>query len=112
MTNWMIDEKDPARFEIVERAKKLGITGSPEKAAHALGEITLADGKTVRAHVVHAVDPIITDGKEIVMINRRHPPYVGKPALPGGFIDPTKGGGVESAVQAAGREAAEETGSD
>lgn len=112
MTKWMIDEKDPARLEIVERALKLGITGSPDKAAHALGKITLASGKIVHAHVVHAVDPIITDGEQIVMINRRNDPGMGKPALPGGLIDPAKGGGVESAVQAAGREAAEETGSD
>lgn len=112
MPSWMINNDDPARLEIVERAKKLGITGSPNKAAHALGKITLADGKVVNAHVVHAVDPIITDGTELVMINRKNDPGMGKPALPGGFIDPTKGGGVESAVQAAAREAAEEAGVD
>lgn len=112
MTSWMIDNADPARLEIVERAKQLGITGSPDKAAHPLGPIVLADGRTVNAHVVHAVDPIITDGDEIVMINRKNDPGMGKPALPGGLIDPTKGGGVESAVQAAAREAAEEAGID
>jgi ADP-ribose pyrophosphatase YjhB (NUDIX family) len=58
------------------------------------------------------VDPIITDGEYIVMIDRKHDPGMGKPALPGGFIDPTRGGGVESAVQAATREAAEEAGID
>ena len=110
--NWMIDNADPARLEIVERAKTLGITGTPDKAAHALGDITLADGRVVKAHVVHAVDPIITDGDEIVMINRVNPPGKGQPALPGGLIDPTKGGGVESAVQAAAREASEEAGAD
>lgn len=110
--SWMIDNNDPARLEIVERAKKLGITGSPDQAAHAVGTITLADGRVVNAHVVHAVDPVITDGNELVMINRKNDPGMGKPALPGGLIDPTKGGGVESAVQAAAREAAEEAGID
>jgi NUDIX domain len=112
MASWMIDEHDPARMEIARRGKALGITGTPDKASHPLGAITLADGNTVNAHVVHAVDPIITDGEFIVMINRKHDPGRGKPALPGGFIDPTQGGGVESAVQAATREAAEEAGID
>jgi NUDIX domain len=112
MASWMIDDNDPARLEIARRAKALGITGTPDRASHPLGEITLANGRTVNAHVVHAVDPIITDGEYIVMINRKHDPGKGKPALPGGFIDPTRGGGVESAVQAATREAAEEAGID
>ncbi|MDB5490381.1 MAG: hypothetical protein JWO78_230 [Micavibrio sp.] len=112
MTSWMIDEQDPARIEIAERASQLGITGTPDRAAHCLGNIRLASGKVVQAHVVHAVDPIITDGTDIVMINRRHDPGIGKPALPGGLIDPARGGGVESAVQAAVREAAEEAGID
>jgi 8-oxo-dGTP pyrophosphatase MutT (NUDIX family) len=111
MTSWMIDPKDPARTEIVERAKKLGITGNPDRPAHCLGAILLSYGMTVQAHVVHAVDPIITDGKYVVMINRKNEPGKGKPALPGGFIDPAKGG-VESAVQAAAREAMEEVGVD
>ncbi len=112
MASWMIDEHDPARLEIARRAQAIGITGTPVKASHRLGEITLADGSTVNAHVVHAVDPIITDGDFIVMIDRKHDPGRGKPALPGGFIDPTEGGGVESAIQAAAREAAEEAGID
>ena len=110
MSGWMIDNSDLARWEIAGRAQKLGITGTPDQAAHSLGKITLADGRSVNAYVVHAVDPIITDGYEVVMINRKNPPGVGKPALPGGFIDPAKGGGVESAIQAAAREAAEEVG--
>lgn len=108
MAGWMIDKDDPARLEIVKRAQALGITGSPDQASHALGQITLADGKKVTAHVVHAVDPIITDGEEVVMINRSNEPGKGKPALPGGFMDPVKGGGVESPVRAATREAMEE----
>lgn len=106
---WMIDDQDPARAEIAVRAKNLGITGSPDKAAHALGSITLANGQTVNAFVVHAVDAIITDGTSIVMINRDHEPGKGKPALPGGLIDPTQGG-VETAFAAAAREAEEEAG--
>jgi 8-oxo-dGTP pyrophosphatase MutT (NUDIX family) len=112
MPGWMIDDNDPARCEIVRRAQELGIAGTPDKAAHSLGAITLADGRTVNAYVVHAVDPIITDGNQVVMINRKNAPGMGKPALPGGFIDPTQGGGVESAIQAAAREAAEEVGID
>ena len=83
MSGWMIDNSDLARWEIAGRAQKLGITGTPDQAAHSLGKITLADGRSVNAYVVHAVDPIITDGYEVVMINRKNPPGVGKPALPG-----------------------------
>ena len=97
--SWMIDDHDPARLEIVERAKALGIAGTPDRAAHALGPITLADGKTVQAHVVHAVDALITDGRLVVVIDRLHPPFQGLPALPGGLIDPAPGGGAESAEQ-------------
>lgn len=110
--SWMIDKDDPARLDIAARAQGLGITATPDKAAHALGPITLADGRTVQAHVVHAVDPIITDGTDVVLINRKNDPGRGKPALPGGFIDPAQGGGIESAVQAAAREAMEEVGID
>ncbi|MCD8563055.1 MAG: NUDIX domain-containing protein [Alphaproteobacteria bacterium] len=107
---WMIDPQDKARFEIVNRAKALRITGDPDKAAHALGLVVLADGRTVNAHVVHAVDAIITDGETVAMINRLHDPGRGKPALPGGLIDPLPGGGVETSLQAAIREAQEEVG--
>lgn len=106
----MIDKDSPTAKEIVQRALRLGITGTPDKASHFLGDITLADGRTVRAHVIHAVDPIITDGDAVVLINRTNEPRKGLPALPGGFIDPTKGGGIESAIQAAAREALEEVG--
>ncbi len=111
MTSWLIENSDPARLEVSRRARALGITGNPDKAAHPLGAITLASGKVVQAHVVHAVDPVITDGTYVVMINRRNDPGKGKPALPGGFIDPASGG-VESGIQAAAREAMEEVGVD
>jgi ADP-ribose pyrophosphatase YjhB (NUDIX family) len=113
MAGWMLDKNDPARQEIAKRAVQLAedrnMYGDPDSGAHALGKVTLADGKIVNAHVVHAVDPVITDGNEIVMINRTREPGKGKPALPGGFIDPSKGG-TETAVQAAAREAMEEAG--
>jgi hypothetical protein len=106
--NWMLTTSEAE--VVARRARALGITGTPDKAAHNLGLIVLGDGSTVRAHVVHAVDPIITDGRSVVMIDRVNPPGQGLPALPGGFIDPTRGGGVESAVRAAAREAMEEVG--
>src|ERR1700678_2199297 len=104
--NWTATAEE--RDVIAKRALALG-TGTPDKAAHSLGPITLGNGVTVTAHVVHAVDPVITDGKEVVLINRKNPPRQGLPALPGGFIDPVEGGS-ESAVQAAAREALEEVG--
>jgi 8-oxo-dGTP pyrophosphatase MutT (NUDIX family) len=109
-TSWILDKNDPAREEIVRRARSLRIDGNPDQAAHNLGKIILGDGREVTAHVVHAVDPVITDGVNVVMIDRKNDPGKGKPALPGGFIDPRKGGGVESGVDAAAREALEEVG--
>ena len=110
MSDWMLDAHDPARFEIAARAVKLGIAANPDKASHPLGQVVLADGRTVNAHVIHAVDAIIEDGTHIVMINRKQEPGKGKPALPGGFIDPLPDGTVETAIQAAAREAMEEAG--
>jgi ADP-ribose pyrophosphatase YjhB (NUDIX family) len=109
---WMIDKNDPACLEIVARAEKLGITGDPDKAAHFLGTVTLADGSVVRAHVVHAADAFIYDGKYAVMIDRKNEPGKGLPAMPGGLIDPLEGGGVETTLVAARREAKEEAGAD
>ena len=39
---------------------------------------------------MHAVDPVLMNerGDSVVLINRMFPPGAGKPALPGGFIDP------------------------
>lgn len=115
MAGWMINDDDPARLEIADRASKLKITGNPDSAAHALGQITLADGNVVDAHVLHAVDVVATNAKyvaaadaQVVVINRLHDPGKGKPALPGGMLDPTKNG-VETPVEAAIREAWEET---
>ena len=40
---WMINDDDPARLEIAERARKLKITGNPDSAAHALGPAATGD---------------------------------------------------------------------
>jgi len=110
---WMIDANDPARLEIAERAKKLHVDSSPDKASHELGTITLSNGQKVNAWTVHSVDPVIisADGQYVVTIKRRNDPGKGKPALPGGLIDPKAGGpkgSVETAIEAAVREAGEE----
>jgi ADP-ribose pyrophosphatase YjhB (NUDIX family) len=107
-SGWMIDENDPACQILVARAEGLHVASSPNKAAHSLGAVTLANGKVVKAWLVHSVDPVITDGEYVVMIDRLNPPGQGLPALPGGLIDPKEGGGVETAVEAAVREAGEE----
>lgn len=110
--DWMVT--GPEREAVAQRALALAsakhIKGTPRKAAHNLGPIMLGNGCTVCAHVVHAVDAVITDGVNVVMINRLKPPGQGLPALPGGFIDPRKGGGAENSIQAAVREAFEEAG--
>lgn len=105
----MLSETDPACKEIIKQAKALNIMGDPANAVDHLGKVTLADGAVTGAHVVHAVDAVITDGTEVVMINRSNEPGKGQPALPGGFIDPTRNG-AESAKKAATREAFEEAG--
>lgn len=89
--NWMVTGDE--RKEVVARALTLGITGTPDKPSHNLGKILLGNGQEVTAHVVHAVDPVITDGEDVVLINRKNPPGQGLPALPGGFMD-AKGGGA------------------
>lgn len=101
---------DAERAEIVRRAENLGITGTPDRASHALGPLTRADGTMLQTHVVHAVDAVITDGTSVVVINRKNPPGQGLPALPGGFLDPQANGGAENALAAAAREALEEAG--
>lgn len=108
--NWMLHAQDPARYEIAKRADALGIVGDPDKAVHDLGKITLADGQSTNAYVVHAIDSVITDRKSVVMIDRLHAPGQGLPALPSGLIDPLEGGGVETGIETGIREAFEEVG--
>ncbi len=111
----MLDATSPLRAQIVELAMKashkmLDSDGAPNKASHLLCGVVLSSGKKVNMHVVHAVDAVITDGENIVMINRKFDPAKGKPALPGGFLDPNSKGEVETLSSGAAREAAEEAG--
>lgn len=113
--NWTLDADDPARNMLVDavlanKSQMVDKEGVPTKASHTLGEVRLKNGKTVKMHVVHAVDPVITDGESVVVINRRFDPGIGKPTLPGGFLDPKEDGTVESLSTGAAREAAEEAG--
>lgn len=101
---------DAERAEVVRRAMALGIVGTPDVCMHPLGMLTRADGSELAAHVVHAVDIVVTDGTHLVTITRKHPPGVGLPALPGGILDPKADGTAETAVEAAIREAREEVG--
>jgi ADP-ribose pyrophosphatase YjhB (NUDIX family) len=112
MAGWMIPNDDPARIAIAKRALEIEIKGDPDKAAHELGQFRLVNGQDVNGFVVHAADAIIEDGRQIVMINRKNEPGMGKLCLPGGFLDSIPGFGVESTVQAAAREAKEEVGID
>lgn len=108
--SWMLDANDPVALDIARRAGELGITGDPDNPSHYLGKTRMPDGTRALAFVVHAVDPVITDGKSVVMIDRAQDPGKGLPALPGGFLDPKEGGGVETAIEAGIREAFEEAG--
>lgn len=106
MTMWVLTAED--RAEIAARSVALGFAGTPDAASHALGTI-VRGGECLAVHTVHAVDAVITDGRFVVLINRKNPPSQGMPALPGGFLDPVAGG-TETAIQGAAREAMEEAG--
>jgi 8-oxo-dGTP pyrophosphatase MutT (NUDIX family) len=105
-----MDLTDGERAEIVRRAIALNIPDVPERALHALGRLRRADGSKIAAYVVHAMDAIITDGTWLVVIDRKNPPGQGKPAFPGGFLDPQSNGRAEDPVHAAIRETMEEAG--
>ncbi len=130
--DWMIKEDDPVLAEIAKRIEHLeiGINAQapvdpknppdpkhptdPTCTSHCLGHYVWEDKngikKSVQLHVIHAVDVIITDGKKVVVIERKQPPAMGKPCFPGGMLDPLDPArnGVETAEQAAIREAMEE----
>lgn len=102
--------------EIVRRALAGNLSaGQPVHAVDDLGMILMPDGRQVSIYLRHAVDAILIDDRDtIVLITRRHNPGAGREALPGGFLDPVRdhGGsiGVEEAREAALREAMEEVG--
>ncbi len=102
---------DPAVQRLVMARVQAGHCGDvPDQAVHDLGLLDLPEGKAVRLHLRHAVDPIIIDGHgQVVLITRRNSPGKGLFALPGGFIDEVDGK-VEAPLETAIREAVEETG--
>ncbi len=105
----MITDPDLQR-EIIERVKEAELPDSPDCLAHNLGKLEVPDGTTRTLFVRHAVDALLTDPDEnIVLITRRYPPGAGKLAIPGGFMDEAQGQ-VEEAEAAARRELGEETG--
>ena len=52
-----------------------------------------------------AADPVIVDGKKVLLMRRSYPPFEGKLEFPGGFMEPG-----ETIEEACVREAMEETG--
>ena len=64
----------------------------------------MSNGQAIRV-ILMVVDTVIYTNTEVLMIKRKHPPFAGHWALPGGFIDPG-----ETPKQAAMRELVEETG--
>ncbi|GLR68703.1 hypothetical protein GCM10010909_33850 [Acidocella aquatica] len=84
----------------------------PSHAVHDLGRVSLPGTGDVALHLRHAADAILLDEYgQVVLITRLHHPGAGLLALPGGFIDEVDGG-VENPLDAAIREAVEETGVD
>jgi len=96
--------------EIIERVKEAELPDTPDRLAHNLGPLEVPDGTTRTLFVRHAVDALLTDPDEnLVLITRRYAPGAGKLAIPGGFLDEAQGQ-VEAAEAAARRELEEETG--
>jgi ADP-ribose pyrophosphatase YjhB (NUDIX family) len=103
---------DPAlQQEVIRRAFAGNFGDEPVAAASDLGDITLPDGRRVRAYIRHAAEVVVVDGHgHIVLIRRVHNPGAGRVGLVGGFMDVVGKDGVETVEAAAVREAAEETG--
>jgi len=100
--------------KIIARAQQARCGDEPTSAVLSLGEIETPDGNTAKLFLRHAADALLMDRRaHIVLITRRFNPGAGLLALPGGFIDLSKGQSgnmvVESAAKAALREAMEET---
>jgi ADP-ribose pyrophosphatase YjhB (NUDIX family) len=103
---------DPAlQKEVIRRAFAGNFGDAPVAAASDLGDITLPNGRRVRAYIRHAAEVVVVDGHgHIVLIRRVHNPGAGRVGLVGGFMDVVGKDGVETVEAAAVREAAEETG--
>lgn len=102
---------EPAlQAQLMRRCAALPALDEPSEVANDLGFITLPDGTSVRAWLVHAADAVLLDEHgQTVLITRLHNPGRGKLALPGGLLDITPTG-LEASRIAALREATEETG--
>ncbi len=113
--SWMVENQTACK-EVVRLAGNLAktrkISGDPTEAAHHLGNVTLANGTEVKAHVIHAVDAVITDphGKEVLLIKREKDPGTDRLALPGAFLKPDAGKSPLSGIEAAASVAARRTG--
>ena len=98
--------------QIADRFIAAGIGDVPGRAVHDLGSVEVPGAGLVALHLRHAADAILLDDfDQVVLITRMHNPGVGLLALPGGFLD-TVHGAVEDPLEAAIREAVEETGID
>jgi ADP-ribose pyrophosphatase YjhB (NUDIX family) len=96
--------------EILARVIGRNLGDDPDQPAHLLGMIRLMPcHPPVNVYARHAADPvIIDDAGHVVLITRSKAPHAGRLALPGGFMDAVLAG-VETAREAAMREAVEET---
>jgi ADP-ribose pyrophosphatase YjhB (NUDIX family) len=106
---------DPAlQQEIMRRITVANICVSqPQHTADPLGLLVMPGGNKVSVFLRHAVDAVLLDDAgKVLLITRRNRPGMGLAALPGGFIDLKHGSAstVEQPVEAALREAREETG--
>jgi ADP-ribose pyrophosphatase YjhB (NUDIX family) len=111
--DWMLKD-EAARRQVIAKINdwvKYSFSAAGKDPNEAFTEIggngVLVDGTWRKVYIIHAVDPIITDGKHVVLADRRFDPGSGLPAIPGGFRN--RG---ESTINAAIREAKEETGLD
>ncbi len=112
LSGWMVEAKD---FNAALTAQYLqhgfsltnetNLTGQPTSPVTHIGNLSLQEQNRPFFSVA-AIDGILTDGKNIVVIERRDEPGKGKFTLSGGFIDDS----AEKAAMSAIREIAEETG--
>jgi ADP-ribose pyrophosphatase YjhB (NUDIX family) len=100
MTNLTAEDRKTITAMAVSYATRNNIGADPTKPAEHIGWFG-----SVKVHMVHASDPIITDGTLFVAVVRTDSEGMDKVALPGGFMDDG-----ETAIQTSRREGLEETG--